>query len=217
MKIVDCEQRSPEWFEARLGKVTASRVGDAMDTLKNGNPGMKRKNYARQLLAERITGVKAEAEFYVNKAMQWGTDHEDEARNLYAFQTDADGEDVGLVLHPWIDNAAASPDWLVGSDGLVEIKCPNSTTHLDTLLANDVPTGNLLQIHFQMICTERDWCDFVSFDPRMPGEMSMFIKRVHRDTNIDDQINLSIEAFLDEVDAAESAIRDRYTMSEAAE
>tara|TARA_R110000824_G_scaffold95990_13_gene230379 strand:- start:635 stop:1282 length:648 start_codon:yes stop_codon:yes gene_type:complete len=215
MKIVDCEQRSPEWFEARLGKVTASRVGDAMDTLKNGNPGMKRKNYARELLAERITGV--EAEFYVNKAMQWGTDHEDEARNLYAFQTDADGEDVGLVLHPWIDNAAASPDWLVGSDGLVEIKCPNSTTHLDTLLANDVPTGNLLQIHFQMICTGRDWCDFVSFDPRMPGEMSMFIKRVHRDADMDDQINLSIEAFLDEVDAAEAAIRDRYTMSEAAE
>ena len=214
MKIVDCEQRSPEWFEARLGKVTASRVGDAMDTLKNGNPGMKRKNYARELLAERITGV--EAEFYVNKAMQWGTDHEDEARNLYAFQTDADGEDVGLVLHPWIDNAAASPDWLVGSDGLVEIKCPNSTTHLDTLLANDVPTGNLLQIHFQMICTGRDWCDFVSFDPRMPGEMSMFIKRVHRDADMDDQINLSIEAFLDEVDAAEAAIRDRYTMSEAA-
>ena len=215
MKIVDCEQRSPEWFEARLGKVTASRVGDAMDTLKNGNPGMKRKNYARELLAERITGV--EAEFYVNKAMQWGTDHEDEARNLYAFQTDADGEDVGLVLHPWIDNAAASPDWLVGSDGLVEIKCPNSTTHLDTLLANDVPAGNLLQIHFQMICTGRDWCDFVSFDPRMPGEMSMFIKRVHRDADMDDQINLSIEAFLDEVDAAEAAIRDRYTMSEAAE
>jgi putative phage-type endonuclease len=141
--------------------------------------GASRANYMAELIAERLTGTPASS--FTNAAMQWGTDTEPQARAAYEFFTDATVVQVGLVPHPLIADAAASPDGLVGDDGMIEIKCPNTATHIDTLLGQKVPAKYETQMQWQMACTEREWCDFVSFDPRMPTHLSLFVRRVQRD------------------------------------
>ena len=172
------DQRSPEWFAARLGKVTASRMSDMMARTKSGY-GAGRANYMAELICERLTGQGAER--FTNAAMQWGTETEPQARAAYAFLTDAEVEETGFAIHPDIPYLGASPDGLVGADGLVEIKCPNTATHIETLLSDAVPQKYLLQMQTQMACTGRAWCDFMSFDPRLPAELQAWIKRVDRD------------------------------------
>jgi len=169
------EQRTEEWFAARCGKVTASRVADIIAKTKTG-PSASRENYLAQLVCERMTGKPAES--YSNAAMQWGVEQEVYARSAYELSKDVLVEEVGFVSHPTIENAGASPDGLVGEFGLVEIKCPNTATHIQTLLDQKIPEKYIIQMQWQMACTKREWCDFVSFDPRMGDGLQLFIRRV---------------------------------------
>lgn len=213
MIIIDCEQGSTEWFAARLGKASASRVADIIAKTKTG-PSASRANYAAELTAERLTGARVEG--FKSEAMQWGNDNEAEARGLYEFMRDAAVTEVGLVCHPSIAMACASPDGLVGSDGLLEIKCPNTATHIETLLSAKVPSRYVTQMQWQMACTERQWCDFVSFDPRMPAEMQLFVQRIPRDETAISNLTLSVRDFLAEVDRTVDELRARYALPEAA-
>ena len=192
----DIVQGSDEWKQLRLGKVTASRVADMVARTKSGY-GASRANYAAQLIAERLTGVAAES--YTNAAMQHGTDTEPEARNAYEFYQGVTVEQVAFVPHPTIADAGCSPDGLVGDDGMVEIKCPNTATHLDTLLGRTVPAKYIDQMQFQMSCCGRQWCDFVSYDPRMPEHMRLFVQRVARDDNRIAELEAEAVTFLKEI------------------
>jgi len=176
--MIEVEQRSNEWFALRLGKVTASRVADLMAKTKTGYSAT-RENYMAQLVVERISNSQAES--FTNAAMQWGTDQEPYARAEYEATQGAMVEECGFVSHPTIEMAGASPDGLVGDDGLIEIKCPNTATMIDVLLTGNVASKYYTQMQFQMACTGRQWCDYVVFDPRMPAKAQMFIKRVARD------------------------------------
>ena len=192
------EQRTDEWFNARLGKVTASRVTDVVARTKTGYAA-SRENYMAQLIVERMTG-QAEKSF-TNSAMQWGTDTEPLARAAYEAERQVMVDEEGFVEHPEIANAGASPDGLVGKDGLVEIKCPNTATHIDTILSQTVPKKYLDQMMWQMICTGREWCDFVSYDPRMPEHLQLFIKRIPFDAEYANTLNTEVSKFLEEVDS----------------
>jgi putative phage-type endonuclease len=192
----DLVQGSEEWLRARCGLVTASRVADVIAKTKSGW-GASRANYMAELIAERLTGQPAER--FTNAAMQWGTDTEPQARAAYEFFMDATVAQVGLVKHPTIAESAASPDGLVGDDGLLEAKCPNTSTHIDTLLNGAVPSKYMTQMQWQLACTGRQWCDFVSFDPRLPGDLSMFCRRVHRDDARIAELEKDVADFLAEL------------------
>jgi len=206
-------QGSDEWKALRLGKVTASRVSDVVARNKTGY-GAGRANYMAQLIAERLTGTAAEA--YTNAAMQHGTETEPEARAAYEFYQGLAVKEVAFVPHPKIDQAGCSPDGLVGEDGLVEIKCPNTATHLETLLGQAVPAKYETQMQFQMACTGRKFCDFVSYDPRMPENMRLFIKRVPRDDKRIAELESEIAAFLLEMAVKLSELNSIYGEKEAA-
>lgn len=200
-------QGSPEWFAIRCGKVTASRVADVIAKTKTGY-GASRANYAAELIAERLTQTTAPS--FTNAAMQWGTDQEPHARASYCFLRDVDVEEIAFVDHPEIAMSGASPDGLVGPEGLVEIKCPNTATHLDTLLSETVPAKYVTQMQWQMACTGRAWCDFASFDPRLPPSMQLFVKRVDRDASLILDLETEVSAFLAEIDAKVAALTERY-------
>jgi putative phage-type endonuclease len=206
-------QGSDEWKALRLGKVTASRVADVVARTKTGY-GASRANYMAQLIAERLTDTVAES--YTNAAMQHGTETEPEARAAYEFYQGATVKEVAFVPHPKIDQAGCSPDGLVGDDGLVEIKCPNTATHLDTLLGQAVPAKYMAQIQFQMACTGRAYCAFVSYDPRMPENMRLFIRRVDRDDTHIHVLETEIAAFLLEMAVKLSELNSIYGEKEAA-
>lgn len=203
----DLIQGSAEWRAARLGRVTASRVADAVAKTKTGW-GASRANYMAELIAERLTGEAAAG--FTNAAMQWGTEHEAEAIAAYSFRHDAEVSAIGFVPHPTVTMSGASPDGLVGPDGLVEVKCPNTSTHIDTLLGDGVPSKYLLQMQWQMACTGRAWCDFISFDPRLPESMRLFVQRVPRDPALIGELERDITTFLGEVDARVAALVARY-------
>jgi putative phage-type endonuclease len=192
------EQRTEEWFAARLGKVTASRVADLVGKTKTGYSAT-RDNYMAQLVVERLTFTKQES--YTNAAMQWGTDQEPFARAAYEAAQGVMVEEVGFVPHPTIEWAGASPDGLVGDDGLVEIKCPNTATMIETLLSQKVPGKYFIQMQFQLACTNRKWCDYVSFDPRMPAKAQIFVRRVDRDDEYIAHLEEEIAKFLVEVES----------------
>lgn len=191
------DQGSDEWFAARIGKVTASRVADIIAKTKSGYSA-SRDNYMAQLVCERLTNQKAES--FTNAAMQHGTETEPLARAAYEALKDVLVDEVGFVPHPSIKMAGASPDGLVGDDGLLEIKCPNTATHIDTLLNQSVPTKYFTQMQFQMACTGRKWCDFVSFDNRLPEELQLFVKRVPRDDVYIKIMEAEIVQFIAELD-----------------
>ena len=191
------EQRTDEWFAARIGKVTASRVADVIAKTKTGYSAT-RDNYMAQLVCERLTGQKGES--FTNAAMQHGTETEPLARLSYEVAQNVLVDEVGFVPHPSIEMAGASPDGLVNDDGLLEIKCPNTATHIETLLSQTVPGKYNTQMQFQMACTGREWCDFVSFDNRLPAELQLFVKRVPRDEVFIRLIEAEIVQFLAELD-----------------
>lgn len=201
------EQLSPEWFAARCGKVTASRIADVMAKTRNGY-GAGRKNYMAELVAERLTGIKAQG--FTSAAMMHGIETEPEARANYEFMTNSEVAEVGFVDHPIIEMTGASPDGLVGDDGLVEIKCPNTATHIDTLLGSNIDRKYVLQMHWQMICTQRKWCDFVSFDPRMPVEMQLYIARVELDTELAEEITAEVNKFLAETSVMVNELNAKF-------
>lgn len=214
MKIIDVEQGSDEWRLARLGKVGASMVSDATARIKTGW-GASRKNLLAQLVAERLTGNLTTS--YTNAAMDWGIATEPEARDAYAFVHGVTVTTVGLVLHPTIDMACASPDGLAGEAGLVEIKCPNTATHIATLRGGEIDGGYFKQMQWQMACTGREWCDFASFDPRMPAEMMLHVRRVHRDPVMIAELETQIREFLKEVDDTVAELVAMYRQPMAAE
>jgi putative phage-type endonuclease len=191
------EQRTEEWYKARLGKVTASKVADVLAKTKTG-VSASRANYLSDLVVERLTGQ--QAEFYQNEAMQWGTETEPQARMAYEAQTNNLVDEEGFIDHPSIANLGCSPDGLVGDSGLIEIKCPNSKTHIDTLLSGKAPSKYIPQMQTQMAVTGRKWCDFVSFDPRLPEDLQLFIVRVERDDEYIANLEKEVSAFLQEVD-----------------
>ena len=201
------EQRTPEWYAARLGKVTASRVADITSKTKSGY-STSRANYMAELLCERLTGTKADG--YVNAAMQWGIDIEPSAREAYQSLLGVLVEETGFVNHPDITMAGASPDGLIGDVGMVEIKCPTTSVHIDTLMSGIVPSKHMAQIQWQMACTGRNWCDFVSYDPRMPENMWMFVQRVDRDETYIEEITKEVNLFLSELDTKISTLNQTY-------
>jgi putative phage-type endonuclease len=201
------EQRTTEWFAQRCGHLTASRIADMMARTQKGW-GASRANYAAQLIAERLTGV-AESGF-TSAAMQHGIDTEAAARAAYGFMQDVEVVEAPFVLHPRLAWSGASPDGFVGDDGLIEIKCPNTATHITTLRGGEIPDKYIKQMQWQMACTERDWCDFVSFDPRMPVEMQLHIQRVDRDNDLIAEIESAAIGFLDEIAATVAELENIY-------
>lgn len=189
-------QGSIEWHLARVGKVTASRVSDVMARTKTGW-GASRANYMAELIAERLTGVPADS--YSSPAMKWGTETEPQACSAYEFFRDAEVQSAGFVDHPSLPFSGASPDGLVGHEGLVEFKCPNTATHIETLLGSSVPAKYVTQMQWQMACTGRAWCDFVSFDPRMPEHLRLFVRRLERDATGIKVLEGEVATFLQEV------------------
>jgi len=199
-------QRTREWFDARLGRVTASRVADVIARTKTGYSA-KRKDYLWDLVVERLT--REPTTTFETHQMRWGMDTEPLARAAYEAQTGALVEETGFVLHPAIKDAGASPDGLVGDDGLIEIKCPTTATHLQTM-ANDGPDERYIpQMMWQMACTQRAWCDFVSFDPRVGEPLSFFSVRVYRNDATVRLMESEVVDFLAAIDDAVSAIRKR--------
>jgi putative phage-type endonuclease len=191
------EQRTDAWYQARLAKVTASRVADVIAKTKSGYSA-SRDNYMADLIVERLTNQKASS--FSNAAMEWGTATEPAARAAYSAATGELVEEVGFIDHPRIANSGASPDGLVGDEGLCEFKCPATATHLDTLLAGTVPSKYIAQMQWQMACTGRAFCDFASYDPRLPDHLRLFVKRVERDDAYIRMLEGEVTLFLSELE-----------------
>lgn len=200
-------QGSPEWFAARAGKVTASRVADVIARTKSGY-GASRANYAAQLICERLTGAVEPG--FSSAAMQWGTDQEPNAREAYEYRTGEFVDEVAFIPHPRIKDSGASPDGMVGVDGMLEIKCPNTATHLDTLDSGKPAAKYVTQMQWQMACADRAWCDFVSYDPRLPEELRLFCVRVPRNDEMIAELEAEVVAFLVEIDARIAGLTARY-------
>ncbi len=196
--MIGSVQGSAAWLREREGKATASRLGDLMATTRDGKPAASRRTYLIELVVERLTGSAVER--HVTAAMDHGTRTEPEAKMAYEWLTDATVEPVGFVPHPTIPGFGASPDGLVGQDGLIEVKCPQTATHVATLLGEPIARGYLLQMAGQMAATGRRWADFVSYDPRLPGPYQARIIRVPRDEALIEEVEAAVVAFLEELD-----------------
>lgn len=206
-------QGSDEWKALRCGKVTASRIADLCAKTKTGW-GASRNNYMAELLIERLTGQPAPS--YMNDAMRWGTEQEPSARAAYEFRFDTAVVAVGFVQHPLLPSSGASPDGLIGDDGLIEIKCPQSATHISTLLGEPIADRYIKQMHWQMACTDRVWCDWISYDPRLPESMQLFVKRVQRNDALIREIEGEVRNFLFELAEKQRTLRERYEAKQAA-
>lgn len=199
------EQRTEEWFEQRLGKVTASRISDVIAKTKTG-VSTSRQNYLVQLVSERLTGKKGDS--FVNQAMLDGIERESAARELYMQTKGVSVTEVGFFDHPVIKNSGASPDGAVNAEeegkyaGLIEIKCPIETTHTNTLMSKSVPSKYLPQIQWQMASVSPNvkWVDFISFNPNFPDTMQLFVARVERDNAYIAELEAEVIKFLDEVE-----------------
>jgi putative phage-type endonuclease len=199
------QQGTLEWRQLRLGKVTASRVADVMSKIKTGESA-SRKNYKMDLVVERLTNTPTSS--FTNAAMAWGTETEPLARMAYEAFTGTFVETVAFIQHPLIEWFGCSPDGLV-DDGLIEIKCPNTATHIDYLLAGVPPAKYVPQMQTQMACTGTKWCDFVSFDPRLPTELQLLVVRLNRDDSYIQEIEVEVKQFLDEVQQVYSQLKAR--------
>lgn len=206
MKVIDFPQGTEEWMAARAGKVTASKMECVLAKIKTGEAA-DRRDYRAQIVAEILTGRPQDSGF-INAEMQWGIENEILARGAYMSKKDTDVDPVGFVLHPTIERAGASPDGLAG-EGLVEIKCPKTATHLTYLLDGKVPTKYQPQMLWQMACTERPWCDFVSYDPRLPVEHQLLVARMDRDDARIKEMEAEVLKFLAEVESTLDALRRR--------
>ena len=199
------EQRTEEWFQQRLGKVTASRISDVIAKTKTG-VSTSRQNYLVQLVSERLTGKKGDS--FVNQAMLDGIERESAARELYMRTRGVSVTEVGFFDHPIIKNSGASPDGAVNAEedgkyaGLIEIKCPIETTHTNTLMSKSVPSKYKPQIQWQMASVSPNvkWVDFISFNPNFPDTMQLFVARVDRDNDYIAELEAEVVKFLDEVE-----------------
>jgi len=198
------QQRTEAWFAARCGRVTASRIADVMARTKSGYSA-SRANYLAQLVGERLTGEVAPS--FSNAAMEWGTEKEPEARAAYSAKTGEIVEETGFHKHPTLE-AGASPDGLVSADGLVEIKCPNSATMIEYLRTRQIPHKYILQMQWQMLCTDRGWCDFVAYDPRLGERLQLLVIRVERDPALIAEIESEVTQFLKELDQTVNELKE---------
>lgn len=189
-------QGSEEWHNARLGKITASRLKDVMAKTKSGYSA-SRKNYMIELICQKLSGVAEQG--YCNAAMQRGIDLEAVARSVYEADKGVFVEEQGFILHPVGTGFGASPDGLVGENGLIEIKCPNTSTHVDFLKTGKPKREYILQMHGQMLTTGRVWCDFVSYDDRLPG-LEYKCVRVDYDKELANEIIIEVSKFINEMD-----------------
>jgi putative phage-type endonuclease len=190
------EQRSDEWHQQRLGKVTASRIADVLATIKTGEAA-SRAEYRIELVCERLTGKPTES--YSNAHMERGVELEPFARAWYEVERGVFVRQVSFVDHPFIELSGASPDGLVDDDGMLEIKCPMVKTHIKTLIDRKIPAKYIPQMQWQMACTGRQWNDFVSYCPEMPQEMQLFVKRLERDNEYIAELETKVKEFLAEV------------------
>lgn len=218
LEALALEQGSQEWLDYKVGKVSASRIADITAKLRNGVAGASRATYLGELIAERLTGISYGS--YSTPAMQWGTEHEPMARAAYQFRALMPVTRVGCILHPDIDNALCSPDGLIGSDGMVEFKCPNTSTHCDFLLGAEIPGRYLQQMQWQLACAQRQWVDYVSFDPRLPEHLQLWVQRVPRDDRLIVALQVEVMGFLHDLELRLQAlakiqgdIRDRNSRS----
>lgn len=202
---ITAEQGTPEWHQLRLGKVTASRVSDVLAKIRSGESA-SRKNYRAELVVQRLTGMPSES--FTNAAMEWGTATEPMARIAYEIAKGVLVEQVGFIDHPTIAMFGCSPDGLV-HDGMIEIKCPNSATHIEYLTDNKAPAKYINQMQCQMAVTGRKWCDFVSFDPRLPEDLQLFVVRVERDQKYIDSMEVEVVEFLTEVEGMVNQLKER--------
>lgn len=201
-KFMNILQRSDDWYAERCGKVTASRVKDL-----NAKPskGKALNALGLTILAERLTGVQKETP--TNFYMQWGIDNEPHAIAAYENETGFFVNGTGLIDHPFIEMFGASPDGLVSENGQIEVKCPDTTTHLNTLLTKEVPEEHIPQITSQLACTRREWCDFVSYDPRLEPELQIIIIRVFaKDLNIEG-LERDVRAFNRAIEEAKASLK----------
>ncbi|MBB5074080.1 exodeoxyribonuclease (lambda-induced) [Bartonella callosciuri] len=195
------EQRTAEWFQARLGKITASNIYNIISKTTKGTPTSKYEEYKIKLITERLTGEISPS--YETEDMRWGIEHEKDALQEYSFIYNADIIKCGFIQHPTMEMAGASPDGLIGEDGLIEVKCPRSVNHMRFFLDDKIKPEYLAQMQFQMACTGRKWCDFVSYDPRFTDQsfhLRMKVKRVHRDEKQITCINEAVETFLEKIE-----------------
>ena len=194
----DIIQRSSQWYAARCGSLGASQVHMAIARTKTGY-GASRDNIMAQLIAERMTGQPQEG--FSSAAMRWGTETEPQARAMFEIEMGVEVVEVGLYTHPTIAGTHASPDGLIGDDGLTEIKCPNTSTHIDTLLSQSIDGKYITQMLWQLACTGRAWCSFVSFDPRMPADLQLWHKRIERDDKRIAELEQQVADFIGELEA----------------
>jgi putative phage-type endonuclease len=197
MNIIEsCEQGSAEWLSLRLGKVTASKVSDVLSKGRGSAPSKMSETYMIELIAEVLTGNSKP--FFENDAMRWGTETEPQARAMYAVNNDfVDVKEVAFVEHN--EQIGISPDGLIGEDGLLEIKCPNTTTQIKRALSNDYSADYKAQIQMQLWVTEREWCDFLSFDPRLDCEAGYLQQRVFRDEEYIEEMKTKVYAFVEKM------------------
>lgn len=179
MQIInDIEQGTDDWHALRLGWITASKFKDVISSGRGGAESKTRKSYMMQLAGEMLTDAREEG--FTSEYMEWGTKTEPQARSMYELETGSTVDQVTFIRHGTI-KAGCSPDGLIGCDGLIEIKCPKTTTQIETFLKGKMPTIHNAQVQGQLWISEREWCDFVSFDPRIGGQSSYFKTRVFRD------------------------------------
>lgn len=207
VQYLDSEQGSEEWKRARAGSLGASQIHEALARTKTGW-GASRANRLATLVTERLTGQPQDT--YQNAAMLHGIETEPEARVAYEFWQDVTVVQVGMARHPTIAGTHASPDGLVGDDGLVEIKCPQAAQHLATLLGEPIADKYIMQMLWQMRCCEREWSDYVSYNPAFPERMRMVVKRVQRDDKRIAEMERDVTAFLNEVNESVDRLRSKY-------
>lgn len=201
----EAKQRTEAWYQARVGKATASRVADILTKIKTGEAA-SRKNYKMELVVQRLTGKPGES--FTNAAMEWGTATEPQARMAYEAYTGNFVEEKGFIDHQTIEGFGCSPDGVVG-EGLIEIKCGNTATHIDWLLDGKAPSRHIPQMMAQMACTGAKFCDFVSFDPRVPEDLQIFVIRVERDEEYIAEMEKEVKLFLQEVNDLHKQLLDK--------
>jgi len=199
MKTIDAPQGSPEWFAARAGRVTASRISDVLAKGRSGAPSATRAAYLGELIAETLTGQPANA-FQGNADTERGVELEPLARASYEFRRDVMVSSVGFVIHPTLERAGASPDGLVEDKGLLEIKCPRIHTHIEYLLGGEPPSKYVPQMAWQAACCGRAWVDFASYCPAMPEDLRLFVVRYTPTAAYLREIEGAVVEFLAEMD-----------------
>lgn len=223
MRVASQDQRSNEWFSARCGNCTASRMGDAMRKLQRASGSKKaghwhgdHDEYVRELAREQLTGIPAWHK--VTMEMVYGSEHEDEARDAYAAFTGQEVAQVGAVIHPTLNYLIASPDGLIGESGALEIKIPLLSTHMDNLIEDKIPEQYLPQLYTVMLCCEREWIDFVSFCPKdpidderlmLPDHLRLFVKRLYADQDKFKEIEEAATATIEEAVALVKKLSSR--------